>query len=150
MMTGLTAIKTSETTSGQQAEAEIGLPHNIEAEQALLGALLVNNDVYDRIANLVQERHFYDPVHGRIFSIAESRIQKNALASPVTLKAFMEDDPGLAELGGRRAVERVDADLDFERDAAPWLAEALDTAKRELDTTAASAAATTITKNTAI
>ncbi|MEZ5464203.1 MAG: flavodoxin domain-containing protein [Lysobacteraceae bacterium] len=51
-------------------------------------------------------------------------------------------DERLAELGGRRAVERVDADLDFERDAAPWLAEALDTAKRELDTTAASAAAT--------
>jgi len=83
------------------------LPHNIEAEQALLGALLVNNDVYDRVASLVQARHFYDPVHGRIFEIAEQRIQKNALASPVTLKAFMEDDPGLAELGGPAYLARI-------------------------------------------
>ncbi|MCB1366546.1 MAG: replicative DNA helicase [Rhodobacteraceae bacterium] len=86
---------------------EVGLPHNIEAEQALLGALLVNNDVYDRISSLVQERHFFDPVHGRIFAIAEARIQKNALASPVTLKAFMEDDPGLAELGGPAYLARL-------------------------------------------
>ena len=68
------------------------LPHNIEAEQALLGALLVNNDVYDRIAGLVGEDHFYDPVHGRIFSTIAQRIQKNALASPVTIKAFLADD----------------------------------------------------------
>ncbi|MFQ5438311.1 MAG: replicative DNA helicase, partial [Paracoccaceae bacterium] len=84
-----------------------GLPHNIEAEQALLGALLVNNDVYDRIANFVSTEHFYDPVHGRIFDIAAQRIQKNALASPVTLKAFMEDDPGLAELGGPAYLARL-------------------------------------------
>ncbi|MCB1560328.1 MAG: flavodoxin domain-containing protein [Xanthomonadales bacterium] len=51
-------------------------------------------------------------------------------------------DERLAELGGRRVVDRADADLDFERDAAPWLTDALDTAKRELDTTAASTAAT--------
>lgn len=76
------------------------LPHSIEAEQALLGALLVNNEVYDRIASVVNEGHFYDPVHGRIFSVISRRIQKNALASPVTIKAFLEDDPGLAELGG--------------------------------------------------
>ncbi len=83
------------------------LPHNIEAEQALLGALLVNNDVYDRVANLINETHFFDPVHGRIFEIAAQRIQKNALASPVTLKAFLEDDPGLAELGGPAYLARL-------------------------------------------
>ncbi len=76
------------------------LPHNIEAEQALLGALLVNNDVYDRVAAIVNETHFFDPVHARIFETASRRIQKNTLASPVTLKAFFEDDAGLAELGG--------------------------------------------------
>ena len=84
-------------------------PHNIEAEQALLGALLVNNEVYDRIASLVSEQHFYDPVHARIFEIAAARIQKNALASPVTLKAFMEDDEGLAELGGPAYLTRLAA-----------------------------------------
>jgi replicative DNA helicase len=83
------------------------LPHNIEAEQALLGALLVNNDVYDRISGLVGEAHFFDPVHGRIFEVAARRIQKNALASPVTLKAFFEEDEGLKELGGPTYLARL-------------------------------------------
>jgi replicative DNA helicase len=83
------------------------LPHNIEAEQQLLGAILTNNDVYDRIANLVRADHFYEPVHARIFEIASARIQKNALASPVTLKAFMENDEGLKELGGPAYLARI-------------------------------------------
>ena len=82
-------------------------PHNIEAEQALLGALLVNNEVYDRISGIVSDSHFFDPVHGRIFETAAARIQKNALASPVTLKAFLGDDPGLAELGGPAYLARL-------------------------------------------
>jgi replicative DNA helicase len=84
-------------------------PHNIEAEQALLGALLVNNDVYDRIAGLVGPDHFFDPVHGRIFSTVAQRIQKNALASPVTIKAFMADDEGLADIGGGTYLARLAA-----------------------------------------
>jgi replicative DNA helicase len=93
---------------GMSVDAQaVALPHNIEAEQALLGALLVNNDVYDRITSIVNEGHFYDPVHGRIFEVAARRIQKNALASPVTLKAFMEDDEGLQELGGPAYLVRL-------------------------------------------
>jgi replicative DNA helicase len=84
-----------------------GAPHNIEAEQALLGALLVNNDVYDRVASIVRSEHFHEPVHARIFEAAANRIQKNALASPVTLKAFFEDDPGLKELGGPAYLARL-------------------------------------------
>ncbi|PIB24379.1 replicative DNA helicase [Amylibacter kogurei] len=95
--------------NGVPAEASESptLPHNIEAEQALLGALLVNNDVYDRIASVVKDIHFFDPVHGRIFQVISARIQKNALASPVTIKAFMEDDEGLAELGGPAYLARL-------------------------------------------
>ena len=85
------------------------MPHNIEAEQQLLGAILVNNDVYDRISSLVKPEHFHDPVHQRIFEIASTRIRKNALASPVTLKAFMEDDEGLKELGGPAYLARIAA-----------------------------------------
>ncbi|MCC1480489.1 replicative DNA helicase [Roseibaca sp. Y0-43] len=85
------------------------LPHNIEAEQQLLGAILVNNDIYDRISSLVKADHFYEPVHQRIFDIASARIAKNALASPVTLKAFMEDDEGLKELGGAAYLARLAA-----------------------------------------
>ena len=92
------------TQDGGGAEA---LPNNIEAEQQLLGAILVNNDIYDRIAALVRSEHFFDPVHARIFEIASARIQKNALASPVTLKAFMEDDSGLRDLGGPAYLVRL-------------------------------------------
>jgi len=83
--------------TGGEPEA---LPQNIEAEQQLLGAILTNNEVFDRIAPILQAEHFFDPLHGRIFQIAASRIQKNALASPVTLKAFLADDPGLEAVGG--------------------------------------------------
>jgi replicative DNA helicase len=82
-------------------------PSNIEAEQALLGALLLNNEVFDRIDPIVKPHHFYEPVHGRIFEIASRRIQKNALASPVTLKPFLADDEGLQELGGTDYLARL-------------------------------------------
>ncbi len=87
--------------------AALGLPHNIEAEQALLGALLVNNDVYDRVAGTVQPAHFFDPVHARIFEVAGERIRKNALATPVTIKAFFEEDEGLRDLGGPAYLVRL-------------------------------------------
>lgn len=83
------------------------LPQNIEAEQQLLGAILTNNDVYDRISSLVKPEHFFDPVHARIFERAAARIQKNALASPVTLKPFFEEDEGLKELGGPAYLVRL-------------------------------------------
>ena len=82
---------------GGEAEA---LPHNVEAEQQLLGAILVNNEVFDRVSSIVTEAHFFEPVHARIFEVAAARIQKNALASPVTIKPFLEDDPGYRALGG--------------------------------------------------
>lgn len=98
--------------TGVPARAEGGdqievLPHNTEAEQQLLGAILTNNDVYDRITNLVKAEHFFDPVHQRIFEKMAARIQKNALASPVTLKPFFEDDEGLKELGGPSYLVRL-------------------------------------------
>ncbi|MCT8160239.1 replicative DNA helicase [Pseudoruegeria sp. SHC-113] len=93
---------------GQAGEGpEETLPHNIEAEQQLLGAILTNNDIYDRVASIIKPHHFYEPVHARIYEIAAARIAKNNLASPVTLKAFMEDDEGLKELGGPAYLVRL-------------------------------------------
>ncbi|MFK7939013.1 MAG: replicative DNA helicase [Roseovarius sp.] len=83
------------------------MPHSIEAEQQLLGAILTNNDIYDRVASIIGPQHFYDPVHARIYEVAAARIAKNNLASPVTLKAFLEDDEGLAELGGPAYLVRL-------------------------------------------
>ena len=87
--------------------ASLGVPHSIEAEQQLLGAILTNNDLFDRVAQILRAEHFYDPVHARIFETAAARIAKNNLASPVTLKAFLEDDAGLAELGGPAYLMRL-------------------------------------------
>ncbi|MDW3116378.1 MAG: replicative DNA helicase, partial [Roseovarius pacificus] len=91
---------TSFNATGTEVENTETMPHSIEAEQQLLGALLTNNDVYDRVASIIQPHHFYDPVHQRIYETAVARIAKGNLASPVTLKAFLEDDEGLRELGG--------------------------------------------------
>ncbi|MDC1095070.1 replicative DNA helicase [Planktomarina temperata] len=87
--------------------APLGVPHSIEAEQQLLGAILTNNGLFDRVAQILRAEHFYDPVHARIFETAAARIAKNNLASPVTLKAFLEDDAGLAELGGPAYLMRL-------------------------------------------
>ena len=91
---------TTFNATGEDAELSKALPHSVEAEQQLLGAILTNNDVYDRVAQIINATHFYDPVHARIYEIAAARIAKNQLASPVTLKAFLSDDEGLKELGG--------------------------------------------------
>ncbi|MEO9780185.1 MAG: replicative DNA helicase [Sedimentitalea sp.] len=98
---------TSFDGSSPETNSPDTMPHSVEAEQQLLGAVLTNNDVYDRVASIIKPEHFYDPVHARIFEIAAARIAKNALASPVTLKAFMEDDDGLKELGGPAYLVRL-------------------------------------------
>jgi replicative DNA helicase len=103
-MTEITTLRPALPVPQGEPEA---LPHNVEAEQQLLGAILTNNDVYDRISSLIKAEHFFDPVHQRIFEICAARIQKNALASPVTIKAFMEDDAGLKELGGAGYLVRI-------------------------------------------
>ncbi|WP_238367337.1 replicative DNA helicase [Mesobacterium pallidum] len=93
--------------TGAEIQSPDTMPHSIEAEQQLLGAILTNNDVYDRVASIIRAEHFYDPVHARIYEISAARIAKNNLASPVTLKTFMEDDEGLKELGGPAYLARL-------------------------------------------
>lgn len=63
-------------------------PHNIEAEQALIGAILVNNAALDRVADIIDADHFFDPVHQDIFLHIESLITKGERATPITLKPF--------------------------------------------------------------
>ncbi|MDR3500860.1 MAG: replicative DNA helicase [Parvibaculum sp.] len=82
-------------------------PHNIEAEQALLGAILVNNESYDRVASFLEPRHFFDALHGRIYEASAKLITAGHLASPVTLKNFFERDEALAEIGGPQYLARL-------------------------------------------
>jgi replicative DNA helicase len=76
------------------------VPHNIEAEQGLLGALLINNDALDQVAEFLKPAYFHDPVHQRIFEAISKLVGNGNLASPVTLKTYLEMDEGLASLGG--------------------------------------------------
>ncbi|MEL6374875.1 MAG: replicative DNA helicase [Pseudomonadota bacterium] len=66
-------------------------PHNIDAEQELLGALLINNECYERISGLLEAQHFFDPLHAQIFETAEKLIRAGKIASPVTLRTFFEN-----------------------------------------------------------
>jgi len=85
------------------------MPHSIEAEQQLLGAILTNNEVYDRVSQIISASHFYEPVHARIFELCAARITKNTLASPVTMASFMDKDAGLKKLGGAEYLARLAA-----------------------------------------
>ncbi len=76
------------------------LPHNTEAEQGLLGALLVDNRAYEKISDLLRAEHFYMPVHQRIFTAISQFIDRGQTASPVTLKSYFEKDEDLTDLGG--------------------------------------------------
>jgi replicative DNA helicase len=66
-------------------------PHNIEAEQALLGAILVNNDAYDRVSDFLKPEHFAEELHRRIYEVAGQLIRAGKLATVVTLKTFLGD-----------------------------------------------------------
>jgi replicative DNA helicase len=63
-------------------------PHNIEAEQALLGAILINNEAMDRVSAFLEPAHFYDPLHGQIYETAAKMIQAGKPVTPITLKTF--------------------------------------------------------------
>src|SRR6266704_587234 len=73
-------------------------PHNIEAEQALLGAILVNNEALYRVSDFLEPAHFFEPIHQQIYDIARSLIRTGKLASPVTLKTFLPAEIDIAGL----------------------------------------------------
>ncbi len=68
------------------------LPNNIEAEQAVIGSILVSNDIFDEINTIISSINFYDPMHQKIFEALESLIYKGMLANPITLKNYFEDE----------------------------------------------------------
>ncbi len=68
------------------------LPNNIEAEQAVIGSILVNNEIFDEINTVISDINFYDPMHQKIFGAVESLIYKGMLANPITLKNHFEDE----------------------------------------------------------
>jgi replicative DNA helicase len=89
----------AENTSRALVEADTyrQSPHNVEAEQALIGAVLVNNEAFYRVSDFLEPGHFFEPVHQKIFEIASTLIRSGKIATPVTLKTFLPAD---TDLGG--------------------------------------------------
>jgi len=73
-------------------------PHNIEAEQALLGAILVNNDAFYRVSDFLEPDHFYEPLHRQIYKVTSDMIRAAKRANPVTIKTFLPEDEKVGEM----------------------------------------------------
>ena len=86
-------------------------PHNLEAEQALLGAILVNNRALERVSEFLHPELFADPVHGRIFEACARLIDRGQIASPVTLKGMFDQDEALTEVGGAQYLVKLAASV---------------------------------------
>ncbi|HBH27133.1 MAG TPA: replicative DNA helicase [Rhodospirillaceae bacterium] len=83
-----------------QAPEPRALPHNMEAEQALLGALLLDNRALERMGDFLRAEHFFVPAHGRIYDAIVKVCERGQVATPVTLKDFFAGDADLAGVGG--------------------------------------------------
>ena len=68
------------------------LPNNIEAEQAVLGSILVSNEIFDDVSPFINSKNFFDPMHQKIYSAIEKLIFNGMLANPITLKNFFENE----------------------------------------------------------
>tara|TARA_B100000965_G_scaffold382749_1_gene381361 strand:- start:165 stop:1586 length:1422 start_codon:yes stop_codon:yes gene_type:complete len=75
-------------------------PSNLEAEQALIGSILVNNDIIDEVSTIINPSSFYDPAHTKIYEVIETLNNKGMIANPITLKNYFEKDNMLNEVGG--------------------------------------------------
>ena len=82
-------------------------PCNLEAEQALLGSILVNNDIIDEVSTIISSNIFYDPAHIKIYEVIESLNNKGMIANPITLKNFFEKDNMLNEVGGTEYIVKL-------------------------------------------
>ena len=76
------------------------LPQNVEAEAAMLGAMMIDNRLADDLVDKLEPEHFFEPVHGRIFAAIKTLRGNDMLATPVTLRPMFDADEGMKELGG--------------------------------------------------
>ena len=101
---------TARRPAEQSAPAYRAAPHNIEAEQALLGAVLVNNEALYRVSDFLEPHHFFEPIHRQIYDISRSLIRTGKLASPVTLKTFLPTEIDIAGLSLAQYLARLAAE----------------------------------------
>lgn len=91
------------------SDTERKLPSNLEAEAAFLGAVLIDNRVIEELQTPIRPEHFFEPLHQRIFERIRKMIDRNATASPVTLRPHFEADEALKELGGPKYLAQLTA-----------------------------------------
>lgn len=84
-------------------------PHNEEAEQTVLGAILVNNKAFEKVGEFLRPEHFFDPANQKIFQAICRMIDRGQVANPITLKAYFEQDRDLSEIGGPAYIARLAA-----------------------------------------
>src|SRR4029077_1307182 len=104
----------ADSTARKQVEEPAPLyrsaPHNIEAEQALLGAILVNNEAFYRVSDFLEPAHFFEPIHQKVYELASSLIRAGKVASPVTLKTFLPPDLDIAGMTPSQYLARLAAE----------------------------------------
>jgi len=83
------------------------MPCNIEAEQAVIGSILVSNNIFDEVSLIIDSQKFFDPIHSKIYETIENLIHKGLLANPITLKNHFENNEGLKELGGQEYLIKI-------------------------------------------
>lgn len=97
--------------AGPQEKLERLPPHNLEAEQALLGALLHNNLAFERVVEFLRPEHFSDSSHGRIYESISNLISRGRIADPITLKEYFDRDNALSEVGGGQYLAHLAASM---------------------------------------
>ena len=85
-------------------------PHNIEAEQALLGAILVNNEAFYRVSDFLNPEHFFEPIHQNIYQLARDLVRAGKIATPVTLKTFLDANIDIGGLNVSQYLARLAAE----------------------------------------
>ncbi|MEW6452203.1 MAG: replicative DNA helicase [Pseudomonadota bacterium] len=85
-------------------------PQNLEAEQALLGAILVNNDAFYRVSDFLEPEHFVEPLHQQVYEIASKLIRAGKSASPITLKTFLPADIDVGGMNVSQYLARLAAE----------------------------------------
>src|SRR3954462_5675802 len=85
-------------------------PQNIEAEQALLGAIIVNNEAFYRVSDFLEPQHFFEPIHQQLYELASNLIRAGKIATPVTLKTFLPADMDIGGLNASQYPARLAAE----------------------------------------
>ena len=101
-MTPMNALAPLPFPSSADPSSIPSLPHNLEAEQALLGALMFDNAVFERLSDRLRGSHFYEPFHQRLYDAIEDHIRQGMLAEPTILMERFKQDPAFQEFGGLR------------------------------------------------